>query len=185
MSGFAIAGIAVAIGTTAYGAIQQNKASKKAAAADTQTANYNAQVDTAQAQQIQLDTEANIQTEQQDDAVYLSRQAASYAASGVISNTGSPLHAQITTAGRLNQRIQQQYSDSQRKQQLLYAQAQEGVYYGQAEASADNAVGTAALLTGGAKIAGLAFDAYNSGVFSGGSGGDGENFSVDSIDTKK
>ena len=64
---------------TAYGAITSYQSSKNAAAVDTATADYNAKYDTAAAEQLDADTLSNITLERQDDAVYLSRQAASYA----------------------------------------------------------------------------------------------------------
>jgi len=161
-----IVALAISAVGTAYSMSQSKKAADAAASVDANTAKYNAQLDNAQADQIQADTVANIRTTRQEDAAYLSKQAASYAASGVLATTGSPLHAQITTAGRMEQQIQQKYSNAQRQQMLLHSQAKEGVYYGQAQASADRAAGTIAMVDGGAKLAGMAFSAYNSGVFS-------------------
>jgi hypothetical protein len=150
----------------------QQKAAKKAAATDVQVASYNAEIDNAQADQIQLDTEANVALAEKQGRAYVSRQQVSYAAAGVLADTGTPLEAEIASVGAINQNIQQEYSNSQRKQQLLHSQAAEGVYMGQATAAADNARGTAALLTGGAQIASSVFKAYDSGVFSSrGSGG--------------
>jgi len=169
MSWFAAGALVVSAVGTGYSMYSQNKASKAAASVDTKTADYNAQLDNAQADQIQSDTLANIQNDRQNDAIYLSKQVASYAASGVLATTGSPLHAQITNAGKMEQQIQQKYSNAQRTQMLLHSQAAEGVYYGQAQSSADRAAGSLAMIDGGAKLAGMAFNAYNSGMFSGGS----------------
>lgn len=162
-----------AVGLTAYSAVEQRNASANAAQVDNATAAYNAKYDTAVAQQTDLDTQENIRTERQDDAVYLSRQQASYADAGVLATTGSALDAQITTAGRLEQRIQQEWVNSQQQQQADLAQARIGVLAGQAQASADRASGTIALLNGGANIARMAFSDYQSGVFSFGGGGSG------------
>lgn len=159
--------VAADVGLTAYGAVEQNKAAKNAASVDTAVAQYNAQSDKAQAQQIDLDTQVNIQTQRQNNAVYLSRQAASYAASGVLATTGSPLHAQVVTAGRMEQQVQQYYVNQQQREQELYAQAAEGVAYGAAAAESDRARGTIALIDGGAKISGQIFDAYMGGAFGG------------------
>lgn len=178
MSWIAVGALAVEVGTTAYGAVSASNASGNAAQVDQAVAGYNAQVDKAKAQQIDLDTLANIQTERQNDRVYLSRGAASYASSGVLATTGSPLGAQITTAGRLEQRIQQQYTNSQQQQKELYAQATEGVAYGDAQASADRAKGSIALIDGGSRIAGQVFQGYNSGTlkFGGSTTSDPESF---------
>ena len=155
---------AVATGVSAYG---QYKASKNAAAVDIATANYNANVDKAQAQQIDYNTIENLRTERAQNEQYLSRQAATYANAGVLATSGSALDAQITNAGLLEQRIQQAYVDSQQKQQQLYSQAAIGVAEGQAQASADLARGRMALLDGGARIAGTLFAAGMGGAFSG------------------
>lgn len=165
---FIAAGAAVvSVGLSAYGMSVAGDAADEAAANARAVAGYNAQVDKTKAQQIDLDTQANIQTERQNDKVYLSRGAASYASSGVLGTTGSPLGAQIVTAGRLEQRIQQQYTNSQQQQKELYAQASEGIATGNAQASYDETQGTIAQIDGGSKIAGTVFSAYQSGVFKG------------------
>lgn len=158
----------VVTGVSAY---EQNKAAHQAARVDTATADYNAKVDIAQAKQLDLDTQANIRTERQSDDVYLSRQAASYAAAGVLATTGSPLHAQITNAGRMEQHIQQEYVNSQQRQQQLYSSAAVGRLEGEARASSDRMSGSIALLNGGASIARQAYGAYDSGIFNFGGGG--------------
>jgi hypothetical protein len=157
-----VAGTALA----AYGAVEQKRSSDAAARVDTATANYNARADMAMAQQLDLDTQENVRTERQDNAVYLSRQAASYASAGVLATTGSPLHAQITNAGRMEQQIQQQWVNSQQKQQELASRAKVGILEGAAQASADRASGSIALINGGAHLAGAAFQGYESGIFS-------------------
>lgn len=160
-----IAGIG--IGLTAYGMYSQKKASDNAAQVDTSTAAFNMRYDVTQAQQLDLDTLQNIRTSRQAGKEYLSRMDAAYASAGVLSNTGSALHAQVTTAGRLEQQIQQAYLDSQQRQQSLYTKAKAGILVGDAEATADRAQGTLSLLTGGANIARYAFNSYQSGMFSG------------------
>jgi hypothetical protein len=165
MSGIAIGlGVtaAVSIGLTAYGAIEQKNAADTAASVDNATAQFNARLDQENAAQLALDTQQNIDTERQADATYLSREAAGYAASGVLATTGSALRAQITNVGRMTQQIQQQYQDSQIKQQSLYEAAQVGIAEGGAQASADQSAGTLALIQGGAQIAGDAFKAFSS-----------------------
>jgi len=161
---------AVATGISAYG---QYKASRSAAAVDIATAQHNAQVDRVQAQQIDLDTLQNIRTQRQEDAVYLSQQAASYAAAGVLSTSASPLHAQIVNAGRMEQKIQQEYVNAQQKQQSLYSQAAIGIAEGQARAKADRTAGNLALIDGAAKMAGMAFMAFGGGLGTGTPAGGG------------
>lgn len=169
---FAVIAIGVSVGTTAYGAYRQNKAAKSAAQVDTATADYNAKLDESMAAQLDLDTQQNIRTERADDAAYLSRQAASYASAGVLSNTGSALDAQIMNAGRLEQRIQQQWVDSQQQQQKYYSAAAVGRLEGDAKATSDRALGTLALVNGGSKILSTLYGGYQSGAISFGSKGD-------------
>ena len=165
MSGISIGLGALSIGLTAYGDISSAKAANTAASVDNATAAFNARIDTENAQQIDLDTLQNIDTERQADATYLSREAAGYAASGVLATTGSALRAQITNVGRMTQQIQQQYQESQIKQNNLYEAAKVGIAEGSAAASADTAAGTLALIQGGAQIAGQAFGDYQHGLF--------------------
>jgi len=154
----------VATGVSAYG---QYKASRSAAAVDTATANYNANVDRAQAKQLDVNTLENIRSERLANEEYLSRQAASYANAGVLATSGSALHAQITNAGLLEQKIQQQYVDSQQRQQQLYAKAAIGQAEGAAQASSDRLAGTLALINGGAKMASMLAQDIQSGTFGG------------------
>ena len=158
---------AIGVGLSAYGMYSQKKSADAAAQVDTATAAFNARYDVTQAQQLDLDTLQNIRTSRQAGKEYLSRMDAAYASAGVLSNTGSALHAQVTTAGRLEQQIQQAYLDSQQRQQALYTKAKAGILAGDATATADRAQGTLALLTGGANIARFAFNSYQAGMFSG------------------
>jgi len=153
---------AAATGVAAYG---QYRASKSAAAVDQAAAQYNANVDRAQAAQLDANTLQNIRKERAANQQYLSRQAASYASAGVLATSGSALEAQITNAGLLEQRIQQQYVDSQQRQQQLHAKAAIGIAEGQAQSQADRLSGTLSLINGGAKIAGTLFAAQASGAF--------------------
>jgi len=107
MSGIAIGLAAVAVIGTGYSAIESSKAANTAASVDTATAAFNNKVDIEMAQQLDLDTLQNVDTERQDANTYLSREAAGYASSGVLANTGSALKSQITNVGRLTQKIQQ------------------------------------------------------------------------------
>lgn len=171
--------LVVSAAATVYGAVEANKAAKNAAAVDTASANYNAKYDEAKAVQLDLDTQANIRNERKSDAVYLSREAASDAASGVLSNTGSALDAQILNAGRMEQQIQQQWVNSNQQQQAIRSKAKVGILAGVAQASADRMRGTLALVDGGAKLAGSAYRGYESGVFSGNNSGESEFFGGD------
>lgn len=165
-AGVVVAGTAASVGFTAYSALAQNKAARNAARVEEATADFNARADLAAAQQLDLDTQQNIRTAREENAVYLSRQAASYAAAGVLATSGSPLHAQITNAGKMEQQIQQAWANSNQKQQQYAAAAKIGRLEGAARADADRAQGTIALINGGAKIAGQLYGAYDSGVFS-------------------
>ena len=165
MSGIAIGLAAVAVGGTAFGAIESYEANKNAAAVTNATAAFNSRVDTAQAEQLDLNTLQNIDTERQDEKTYLSREAAGYAAGGVLATTGSALHAQLTNVGRFTQKIQQQYVNSQLEQQRLYMQGLAGVAEGSAQAGAYDSAATLALITGAAKIAGQVGGDFSSGTF--------------------
>jgi hypothetical protein len=143
----------------------QYQGGKRAAGIDSATADYNAKVDQSQAQQLELDTAQNLKTERAANAVYLSQQEAAYASAGVLADSGSPLHAMVTNAGRMEQHIQQQYTNSQQKVQQYYSSAKVGRLEGAARAESDRASGTLALVDGGARIAGLGFQGYQSGAF--------------------
>ncbi len=160
--------IAVAsLAITAYSAIEQHQAARNAAKVDTATASYNAKYDESMAAQLDQDTQHNIDTQRQNDAVYLSRQAASYASAGVLATTGSALDAQITNTGRMEQQIQQQWVDSQQKQASYYSHAKAGMAYGEAQAESDRMTGSIALINGAAKMSSMAYGDYETGMFSG------------------
>ena len=143
----AVASVAAA-GVSAYSASRQAKAAA-------QVANYNANVDIAQAQQEAMDANANIARQRQEDQSYLSQQRAQLAASGVLSDTGSPLAVQATTAGRMEQDVQQYWTSTQEKETALYSAAQEGVYEGAQEASAYHLQGAADIISGIGSFASL------------------------------
>jgi len=161
----AVAALAVSLVATGYSAYKQNQAARNAASVDTAAADYNAKVDEAQANQIQLDTLQNIRTQRSENAVYLSQQEASYAAAGVLTSGGSPLHAMITNAGRMEQQLQQEYTNSQQKQQQLHSSANIGRLEGEAQAYADKQRGTMALIDGGAKMVSQLYGGYKAGTF--------------------
>jgi hypothetical protein len=120
---------AVSSGVQAY---EANKSATYAA----KVADYNANVDIANAKQQAMNAQANIQSERQQGAELLSKQRASYAASGVLSGTGSALAVQATTAARLEHNIQQYWNEVQQKESQLYTQAGMEVAKGKAEAKA-------------------------------------------------
>lgn len=158
--------LAVSAAGTIYGAVQQHDAASRAGQLDTATANYNAKIDESEAAQLDLDAQQNIRTERQDAAVYLSRQASSYAAAGVLANTGSALDAQILNAGRFEQKIQQDWVNTNQQQKKLYASAKVGRLEGAAKRETDMASGQLALVNGGIKLTSTAIGAYNAGIFS-------------------
>ena len=110
-------------------------ASSDQAKAAAQAADYNASVDRANADQLAFDTSSNIEKERVAGESYMSTQRAQYAASGILSGTGSAMIVQATTAGRMEQTIQQQWTATQEKENLLYGAAAEGVLEGQEAAS--------------------------------------------------
>ena len=142
-------------------AVEAKQVSARQAEVASQTASYNSKVDIANAQQLQLNADANIQKQRQDDAVYQSNQRAALAASGVLSGTGSPMELQATTAGREEQDIQTYYTSVQEKESQLYASAQEGVYEGQEQADIYHLQGAADIFKGIGDVANYSDKAYN------------------------
>ena len=158
---------AVSIAAIGYGAYESKKGADAAAQVDSQTAAYNARYDAAMADQLDLDTQQNIRTERQNDAVYLSRQSVGYASAGVLATSGSALDAQITNAGRMEQQIQQQWVNAQQKEEQYYAEAEVGIAAGAAQAQAERLSGSIALINGISQIAGMAASDYQKGMFGG------------------
>ena len=146
--------------------IEQNQASKQAQGLNNAVAQHNAAVDMANAKQLDLDTVANVRAERAEDKVYLSRQASAYASSGVLTS-GSPLSVMATTAGRLEQRVQQQWVNSNRKQEQMASDAVMGQLYAAAENQGLREQNFASELSGGAKLLSTAAGDYQSGAFSG------------------
>ena len=96
---FETAVVATSVAATAASATLSVEASSRQAKAATQAADYNAALDAANAKQVALNANANIEKQRQDDATYQCDQRAALAASGVLSDTGSPMVVQATTAG--------------------------------------------------------------------------------------
>ena len=120
-----------AVGDISAG-IEANKQATYAA----KVADYNANVDIANAQQQAMNAQANIQSQRKEGGELLSRQRAGYAASGVLSDSGSAMAVQATTAARLEQNIQQYWSETQQKESQLYTAAGMEVSKGKAQAKA-------------------------------------------------
>ena len=166
-----IIALAASAAATGYSVITAKKASDAAAANDQATAQYNAKVDQQQAQQLNVNTQTNIEGMRRDASVYMSRQAAAYAGAGIVANTGSALAVQVATAGKFAMREQQAWADSQAQEQLLAGGAAEGVREGDAAATAANSQGIAAMINGASKLSSTLYGGYQSGVFSFGSTG--------------
>lgn len=136
--------VASAAAATAI-SVEESNAQARAAS---QAANYNAKVDVANAQQLAMDANANIEKQRQDDQAYQSNQRAAFAASGILSGTGSPMEVQATTAGRQEQDIQTYWASVQEKESQLYASAEEGVYEGQEQADIYHLQGAGDIFSG-------------------------------------
>ena len=157
---------AVAAAATTASTVVSVEASNKQAAAAAQAADYNAKLDQANAQQLAMDANANIQKQRQDAAVYQSDQRAALAASGVLSETGSPMTLQATTAMRQEQDIQTYWTSVQEKESSLYSAAAEGVYEGAEQADIYHLQGAADIFKGIGSLAseaGAAEKAYEGG----------------------
>jgi hypothetical protein len=159
--------LAISAAASVYGAVESSKSARNAAKVDTATANYNARLDEAMSKQLDLDTQKNIQTERKANAIYLSKQEASYASAGVLSNSGSALDAQLTNAGIMEQKIQQDQVNLSQKQQQYASSARAGRLEGSARAESDRAQGNIALINSTGRLASMGYNAYSSGVFSG------------------
>jgi hypothetical protein len=148
-----------------YGMYEQNKAAKSSAGLATATSGYNARVDMAEAKQIELDSTQNTRNSRKEADIYLSRQKASYAASGVLAS-GSPLAAMASTAGALEQRTLQDRSDAMREASKRESAARIGVAYGDATAAGIRAQNRVDMFRGGAQILSTVASGYRSGAFS-------------------
>jgi len=160
----ALPAIPLAIAATAQAVssgVQAFEASKSASYA-AKVADYNAKVEIANAQQQAMNAQANIQKERIADESYLSTQRAGYAASGILSDSGSPLMVQATTAARMEANIQQQWMTAQQQEAAGYAQAQADVMQGKQQAKAYHLQEMADIFKGVGSIA-LAFAGGASG----------------------
>jgi len=156
---------AVSAAATIGSAVMANKASKDAQSNAQAVGQYNAQVDRADAQQIDLNTQANIAAMRRDAATYMSRQAAAYAGAGIVANTGSALQTQVATAGRFALREQQAFVDAGAQEQKLELAAQEGIRESTAQGEEYALEGEAAVMNGASKLVSGLYSGYKDGVF--------------------
>lgn len=145
----------VAAGAAVAGTVASAKAARQQASTATQVANYNANLDIAQANQNELNANANITAQRQKDNEQLSVARAQYAASGVMSDTGSPMEVLATSASRDEQNIQQYYAGEQESAQTEFEAAQYGVYTGAEQASAYHLEGAGDIFSGIGSLANI------------------------------
>ena len=163
--GFTVADTIIAstaVAASAGSAYMSARASSEQASAAASAADYNAKVDVANAQQQALDANANITKQRQQDQEYQSDQRAAYAASGVLSGSGTPMEVQATTAGRQEQNIQQYWTSVQEKESAQYAAAEEGVVEGQEEADIYHLQGAGDIFSGIGNMENAAMKEYAS-----------------------
>jgi hypothetical protein len=149
-------------------AVEQKQVSARQAEAASNAADYNAKLDVSQATQLSMDANANIQKQRQEAQVYESNQRAALAASGVLSDTGSPMALQATTAGREEQNIQTYWTSVQQKESELYGSAEEGAYQGSEQADIYHLQGAADIFQGVGSITGDLGKGYQ--TYQGGNG---------------
>ena len=150
-----VATSAVAAGATIAGTVASAKAASQQASTAAQVASYNANVDIAQANQNDLNANANITAQRQKNNEQLSTARAAYAASGVLSDSGSPMEVLATSASRDEQNIQQYYAEQQESDQTQYEAAQLGVYQGAQEAEAYHLEGAGDIFSGIGSLANI------------------------------
>jgi hypothetical protein len=156
--------LAVSAAGTAGAGVMQAQSSRRAAATARTVADYNAAQDQAQARQAEIDAQENIRRQRDANKTYLSKQRSAMAAAGVL-ETGSELDLLATTAGRMEQGIQDQWRGTEIGTQNLYAAAKVGQLEGYAQADYYSSQATASLFSTGAKLADTAFRAQDEGVF--------------------
>lgn len=86
------------------------------------TANYNARVMRSEEEQVGIDSAANVRAMRKDAAVYMSRQRAAFAGSGIRVDSGSPLAVQVATAGQLALREAEAHRQAVAKMEGIEAQ---------------------------------------------------------------
>ena len=125
--------IVMAVAAAGTAAMQAAAAAKQAALA-TSVAQFNAKVDISNAQQLQLDAAANIRQARAENEAYRSKIRVAYAASGILSDSGSPMQVLATTAGRQEQDVQNYWRNINQKSDKYYGAAAEGIREGEAQA---------------------------------------------------
>lgn len=153
---------------TGYGMVKQSQAANASATLAQSVGQRNANIDLTAAKQLELDTNANILAQRRNDAVYSSQQATAYASAGVLNDSGSPLAARATTVGRMQQNIQQTYTDATQREAQMQDSARAGILYSDANASAIRTQNEAAMLKGGVNLLSTINQDYRSGAFSSG-----------------
>ncbi len=138
----------VLVAATAATTAMQVSASAKGAALAESTAKYNSSVDIANAQQAQLNAAANIRAKRADDQAYRSKIRVAYAASGILSGSGSPMQVLATTAGRQEQDIANYWNETNQKSDRYYGAAKEGIREGEAQSDLYHLQGAAAVVKG-------------------------------------
>ena len=151
------------LGAQAYGMVQANRASQNAAKLATATSDYNARVDEADAKQIELDSSENTRRAREEARIYTSRQLAAFAASGVLVS-GSPLAVMATTAGRIEQQIQQEAQDRKRQANRLRDSARMTRLYGESSAAGIRERARADLIGGASRLLQAGANLYQGGI---------------------
>jgi hypothetical protein len=153
----------------------QAASSAKQAALAQSTAKYNASVDIANAQQVQLNAAANIRAQRNEDQAFRSKIRVAYAASGILSGTGSPMEVLATTAGRHEQDIANYWNATNEKSDKYYGAAKEGIAEGDAQSDLYHLQGAAAVVKGIGSLASM----YGGGASTGSELGGKTDFSGD------
>lgn len=194
----AVAALVVTTAATVQQVSSANSAKKDAAraageamATNDAIAQFNTNVDRADEHQLDLNSTANIRAMRKDASVYMSRQESAYAASGVRTDTGSPVAVKAATAGAFALREQQAHTDTNARMERIESSAQAGLaesaaqseairVQGQAQSDAYGREATAAVLSGAGKMLSIASSMYGNGAFggAGGGGGGGGGFSA-------
>lgn len=142
---------------------QRQQAATAAAVGD-----YNARVSEADAAQVDMEARENLSRKRKANQSFLSRQRASYVASGVVGDVGTPLEVQAETAGLL----ELEALDADRVAKNQSARLRSGAVFerasGQAQKSAYNMAAGTSLLTGVGDIAGRTAGYMQNGTFKGG-----------------
>lgn len=138
----------IMVAATAASTAMQAAASAKQAGLAESAAKYNANVDIANAQQLQLNAAANIRAQRSEDQSYRSKIRVAYAASGILSGSGSPMEVLATTAGRHEQDIANYWNATNEKSDKYYGAAAEGIREGDAQSDLYHLQGAAAVVKG-------------------------------------